>query len=176
MKNILAIFLTGISLLSVLAGCVSPGSVASNQKGNIPEKSPVTIQVDNTTTDILAMTPTSIQPDKVELIYFHTKVACHCMAAVRENIKYAVDTYFKSEISNGKVKLTTIVSDDPANAELVKKYDAMLFTLFIREIRGDSERIYPVNDIWEMTGDENRDKLITFIKTTINDILEGKSS
>jgi hypothetical protein len=58
----------------------------------------------------------------------------------------------------------------------VQKYNAMLFTLFIKETRGNTERIYPVSDIWNMTGDDNRDNLINFIKLKLTDILEGKSS
>jgi len=116
------------------------------------------------------------KPDSVELIYFHTKIACHCMLAVQENIKYAVDTYFANETATGKVKLTMIVSDDPANADIVKRYDAMPFVLFIKETQGSKARTYPVSDIWNMTGDDNRDKLVNFIKMTITDILDGKTS
>lgn len=119
-------------------------------------------------------TPSAAKADSVELVYFHTKDACHCMAVVKDNIEYAVGTYFKNEVSSGKVKLTMIVSDDPDNAEIMAKYDAMLFTLFIKETRGNKEIIYPVSDIWNMTGDDNRDKLIDFIRNTVTDILEGK--
>ncbi|RPJ61424.1 MAG: hypothetical protein EHM12_05315 [Dehalococcoidia bacterium] len=114
--------------------------------------------------------------DSVELVYFHTKIACHCMSVVEENIKYAVDTNLQDKVANGRLKFTSIVSDDPANAELVKKYDAMLFTLFIKEIRGNDERTYPVSAIWNMTGDDNRDKLVDFITIAVNDILDGKNS
>ncbi|MBN1376288.1 MAG: hypothetical protein JXA01_09045 [Dehalococcoidia bacterium] len=109
--------------------------------------------------------------DRVELVYFHTEEACHCMSVVEENIKYAVDTYFKEEVTGGKVKLTAIVSDDPGNAALVKEYDAMLFTLFIKEVRGNNEKVYPVSEIWNMTGDDNRDKLVQFIRNKIVEIL-----
>ena len=96
------------------------------------------------------------------------------MAVVGDNIKYAVDTYFKDEVAGGKVTLTMIVSDDPANAGMLKKYDAMVFSLFIREVRGDSERVYPVSEIWEMTGDANKERLVDFIRVTLGNVLEGK--
>jgi len=120
--------------------------------------------------------PAGAKADSVELIYFHTKVACHCMAAVEDSIKYAVDTYFTNETMTGKVKLTMVVSDDPANAEIVRTYDAMPFVLFIKETRGNKVRTYPVSDIWNMTGDDNRDRLSNFIKVTVTDILNGKTS
>jgi hypothetical protein len=77
-------------------------------------------------------------------------------------------------VDAGRVKLTMIVSDDPANLELMKKCDAMVFSLFIREVRGDSERIYPVSEIWEMTGDSNRDRLVDFIRVKLDEVLEAK--
>lgn len=126
----------------------------------------------NTMNDIVPVS----KVDSVELVYFHTKVPCHCMAVVEENIKYAVDTNLQDKVANGRLKFTSVISDDPANAELVKKYDAMLFTLFIKEIRGTDERTYPVSAIWNMTGDDNRDKLVDFITNAVNDILDGKNS
>jgi hypothetical protein len=96
------------------------------------------------------------------------------MAVVGDNIKYAIDTYFKDEVAGGRVALTTVVADDPANAALMKKYDAMVFSLFIREVRGDSERVYPIGEIWEMTGDANKDRLVNFIRVRLGNVLEGK--
>ena len=115
-----------------------------------------------------------LMPDRVELIYFHTRNPCHCMTVVGDSIKYAVDTYFKDEVASGLVTLTMIVSDDSANAELVKEYDAMVFSLFIKEVRGDNQRLYPVGAIWEMTGDANKDRLVDFIRVTLSNVLEGK--
>ncbi len=159
MKTIILMMTTCLLVLStmLLGGCA----------GTQPDLQ--TSKADNAVTD-------TAKPDSVELIYFHTKVACHCMSTVQDNIKYAVDTYFANETATGKVKLTMIVSDDPANEELVKRYDALPFVLFIKETRGNKARTYPVSDIWNMTGDDNRDKLINFIKVTVTDILDGKTS
>jgi hypothetical protein len=163
MKNVIYT-IVGMILVSIAFGCAPAQSPVA--KGDVP----ISI-VDNDSVSKLAG-----KPDRVELVYFHTKNPCHCMAVVKENLTYAVDTYFKNEVASGKVKLITIVSDDPANATLVTKYDAMLFTLFIKEIRGSQENIYPVSDIWNLTGDDNRDKLINFIRLKVNNVLEGKGS
>jgi len=159
MRNIQVLATIVFCLMPILtaAGCGSPPVAAEK-------------------TEVENVVAAASKPDKVELIYFHTKVACHCMMTVEDNIKYAVDTYFVNEIATGKVKLTMVVSDDPANVEIVKSYDAMPFVLFIKETRGNKTRIYPVSDIWNMTGDDNRDKLINFIRVTVTDILEGKNT
>jgi hypothetical protein len=95
---------------------------------------------------------------------------------VGDSIKYVVDTYFKDEQANGKLKLTMIVSDDPANFELVKKYDTLVFALWVTERRGSIEKTYTLDDIWLMTGDQDKDKLISYIRLKLTDILEGKST
>ncbi|MDD5311957.1 MAG: hypothetical protein PHO26_02840 [Dehalococcoidia bacterium] len=169
MRNIsTAIIIYGIIALVITAACENP-----RQTPAVPESK--YIIVENATSVTLTLSEVTSKPDKVELIYFHTKNPCHCMAVVGDNIRYAVENNFRDELASGKVKLTVIISDDPANASVVEKYNAMLFTLFIKEIRGNTERIYPVSDIWNMTGDDNRDKLINFIKLKLTDILEGKS-
>ena len=151
----------------VTAACGAPENHGRTDAGN----GTMFILVENTS---ISLPIKPLMPDSVELIYFHTKNPCHCMAVVGDNIQYAVDTYFKDEVAGGRVILTMIVSDDPANLELMKKYDAMVFSLFIREVHGDSERIYPVGEIWEMTGDSNRDRLVDFIRVKLGEVLEGK--
>jgi hypothetical protein len=168
-RNFVIIF----SMLVLASSLVLSAACTSTRATDIPGKPAVNDQVNTISSSAYSSTG---KPDRVELVYFHTKNPCHCMAVVGDNIKYAVDTYFKDEQSSGKVKLMMIVSDDPANASLVKQYDAMLFTLFVKEIRGKQENIYPISRIWEMTGDDNRDKLVNYMKTLLNNALEGKNS
>jgi len=75
-----------------------------------------------------------------------------------------------------KLKLIMIVSDDPVNAEIMIKYNAMYFILLIKENRGSSEKFYPTSDIWNTMWVGNQDKLVNFIRTTLTKTLEGKSS
>lgn len=166
MKSALILSILFVTIL--LASCSAPVVKPKSENNGA-----LSVLVENSTSVSIPVRPAA--PDKVELIYFHKQSPCHCMAVVGDNIQYAVDTYFKEETVSGRLKLTMIVSDDPANSELVKKYDAMLFTLLIREVRGGEERIYPVAEIWEMTGDDNRDKLVEFIRTTVRNTLEGKA-
>jgi hypothetical protein len=154
----------------VYAACSGPTAAPAN-RGNAADNGITGILVENTS---ITLSIKPLKPDRVEMIYFHTKNPCPCMAVVGDNIKYAVDTYFKEEVASGQVNLTMVVADDPANAALLKKYDAMVFSLFIREVRGDSERLYPVDAIWEMTGDANKGRLVDFIRVTLRNVLEGK--
>lgn len=170
MRRSLVIIFGILALASLLVLSVACTSTTAT---DIPDKTTVNDQANTISYSIIGNTS---KPDRVELIYFHKQDPCHCMAVVGDNIQYAVDTYFKDEQAGGKVELTMVVSDDPANAELMKKYNAMHFSLFVKEIYGNVEKVYPVNDIWNMTGEDNADALINFIKTMLNDALEGKSS
>jgi hypothetical protein len=169
------VVLTPLVAILPLAGCNAPPASAP-VKSDVPVTDTSTLLVDNSTSVSLSLTPLPAKPDKVELVYFHTKSPCHCMALVGDSIQYVVDTYFKDEQTNGTLKLTTIVSDDPANIDLVKKYDTLVFALWVTERRGSIEKTYTVDDIWLMTGDENKDKLVNFLRTKLTDILEGKST
>jgi len=153
------------------AACSGPVAAPAREGNSAAENETAVILVENTS---ISLSIKQIKPDRVELIYFHTKNPCHCMAVVGDSIEYAVDTYFKDEVAGGQVALSMIVSDDPANADTVKKYDAMAFSLFIREVRSDSVRVYPVGEIWEMTGDANKDRLVDFIRVTLSNALNGK--
>jgi hypothetical protein len=168
MISVLASFL---AFIVAAVACGGPATAPASRGNTAADNETTTILVENTS---ISLSITPLKPDRVELIYFHTKNPCHCMAVVGDNIKYAVDTYFKDEVAGGKVTLTMIVADDPANAGMVKKFDAMAFSLFIREVRGDHELVYPVSEIWEMTGDSNKDRLLDFIRVTLGNALEGK--
>lgn len=159
-----------LAFITAAAACIGPAATPADE-ANHAGNGTVNILVEDTS---FALSVRPLKPDRVELIYFHTKEPCHCMAVVGDNIKYAVDTYFSDEVAAGRVALTMIVSDDSANAAMMKKYDAMVFSLFIREVRGDDERIYPVGGVWEMTGDANKDRLVEFIRVTLGNALEGK--
>ncbi len=167
--------LAPLAAILPLVGCSAPPA-SSPARSDIPVTDTSTLLVDNSTSVSLSVTPLPVKPDSVELVYFHTKAPCHCMALVGDTIQYVADTYFKDEQADGKLKLTNIVSDDPANAEMVKKYDTLVFALWVTERRGSIEKTYTVDDIWLMTGDNNKDKLVNFLRTKFTDILEGKSS
>jgi hypothetical protein len=165
LSHVLALGIT----VTVLAGACNNAQPIQNSQAvtsATTEDLPATLSLANDTSS----------PCRVELVYFHTKESCHCMTVVKDNLKYALEKNFSKEIADGRVKLITIVSDDPANAELLKAYDAMLFSLYIKEIRPENERISLISEIWNMTGDDNREKLANFIRIKVSSALEAVSS
>ena len=157
------------------AGCAAPQK-GSPEPATAPVTGTTTMLVDNSTSISLSVVALPAKPDKVELTYFHRQAPCHCMAVVGDSIQQVVDTYFQDEQASGRLKLTQIVSDDPANVEMVKRYDTLAFALFVTETRGGIQKTYTLDDIWLMTGDENHDKLVNYLRTELTEILQGKDS
>jgi hypothetical protein len=84
-----------------------------------------------------------------------------------------LDTYFKDELSSGKVTYETFNLEDKKNARIVKKYNAYTLSLFISTIIGDTEYIEPVTDIWLFVG--NDAAFVDVVKDKIETRLEGTS-
>ncbi|OGN91546.1 MAG: hypothetical protein A2Z75_07745 [Chloroflexi bacterium RBG_13_50_10] len=112
-------------------------------------------------------------PDRVDVIYFQQGKPCHCIAVVGEKIQATMFLYFQDEQSSGKLTFQMVDSDKKENADIAKKYNAAPFSLFINEVRGDSERIVAVPEIWLPTGG-GRDNLEEFLKSKIEKSLNGE--
>jgi len=110
--------------------------------------------------------------DRVDVVYFHRANQCHCMQVIEENIHNTVLLNFQKELDSGKLTFTSLASDDRANAAMVKKYNTGLFGLFITIVKGKTEKIVPVEEIWSMTGDEVKYK--EYVKNIIAQSLEGE--
>ena len=159
-KTFLSLFaILTIGLLCACANAAPPATPPDN-----PSESPSVSQTPN---------GLSSAPDRVDVVYFHQKNPCHCMAVVGDNINQTVLSNFVDELASGKLTFKMIVSNDKANADMVKKYNTNLFQLFITEVRGETEKTYPVDEIWGLTGDP--DKLKEFVKTTIEKSLKGET-
>ena len=150
-----------ILAIGLLCACANPAPPAIPPDN--PSESPGVSQVTN---------EPSNTPDRVDVVYFHQMNPCHCMAVVGDYINQTVLSNFVDELASGKLTFKMIVSDDKANADMVKKYNTNLFQLFITEVRGKTEKTYSVDEIWGLTGDP--DKLKEFVKTTIEKSLKGE--
>lgn len=87
-------------------------------------------------------------PDRVEVVYFHLGEACHCMDPTGSCIHATVFINFQEEIADGRLTFQRLKLDDEDNAAIAKKYNATPFSLFINVVRGDTEHIIAVPEIW----------------------------
>lgn len=113
-------------------------------------------------------------PDRVDVVYFTQGEPCHCIAAVGEHIQTVIWINFQDQLGSGKLTFKVVNLDDPKNAALAAKYNAMPFSLFINEVRGNEERIIPVPEIWLAEYRYDEEAFEELIKTKIEKSLSSR--
>ena len=115
---------------------------------------------------------TSGPPDRVDIVYFQQGMPCHCIAVVGDTIQTTMFLYFQDEQSSGKLTFQMVDLGMKESVGIAKKYNAAPFSLFINIVRGDSENIVAVPEIWLPAGG-GRDNLEEFLKSKIEKSLNG---
>jgi hypothetical protein len=151
-------------LLSVLAGialCVGVVYLVSNA-------SPGAI-------DELPNTNNSTGPaDRVDVVYFHRTQRCNTCLYAETATRYTLETYFADEMASGKVTFQTINVEDEANADIIAKYNnASYLTLCINTVRGGTDHIEKVTDIWYVIGDD--EEFVEIVKSKVEQSLTGEA-
>ena len=95
-----------------------------------------------------------VAADRVEVVYFHRTQRCHSCIYAQEWTFYTIETYFADELASGKVTFKVFNVEDKENATIVKKYGAFTSSLFINTIRGGTDHIEEVTDIWLLLGND----------------------
>lgn len=145
--NRTCILLLSLLALASLSACSSPAPAAAPTKG-LPGP-----------------------PDRVDAVYFHVGEACHCMDPMGDCIQSTVFLNFQDEQASGKLTFQRLKLDDEDNATLAVKYNATPFSLFINVVRGDTEHIIAVPEIWPIRYES--DALEELVKSKIRQSLEG---
>jgi len=110
-------------------------------------------------------------PDRVDIVYFHVGEACHCMDPMGDCIHATVFINFNEELAGGKLTFQRLKLDDENNAAIAAKYGATPFSMFFNIVRGASERIIAVPEIWPIRYD--CDALEELAKSKIRQSLDG---
>jgi len=110
--------------------------------------------------------------DRVDVVYFHRTQRCYSCIYAEDGIRYTVETYFADELASGKVTFKVINVQDKENADIVKKYGASYLTLFVNTVRGGTDHIEEVTDIWFLIG--NDEEFTEVVKNKIEKSLEGE--
>jgi hypothetical protein len=114
---------------------------------------------------------TSLPTNRVEVVYFHRTNRCQKCLYAEEQTRYTLETYFKEELSSGKLTFASINLQDASNAAIVEKYGAYASQLFINTVTGDTERIEHVTEIWQLIGNDEAFYLV--VKNKVMQALEG---
>jgi len=166
LHRITYIFIALALLIVFAGGCNSQAATPSTPQPTTPPSNPKQVASTQTPQNVLNA------PDRVDIIYFYGSNPCACMKVVGDYIQQVVTVYFDKQVDSSKLTLKMVTSDTPNNATLVKKYNSPPFWLYIVTVRGNTETVHSVPDIWGLTGD--KEKLVAYLKDTIQKALEGK--
>jgi hypothetical protein len=90
-----------------------------------------------------------------------------------EQTRYTLETYFADELASGKVTFQSINVQDEANADIVEKYNnASYLTLCINTVRGGTDHIEEVTDIWFVI--DNDEAFVEIVKSKVEKSLSGE--
>jgi len=111
-------------------------------------------------------------PDRIDVVYFHANEACPCMDPMGDCIQSTIFLNFQDELASGKLTFQRLKLDETNNANIVAKYNATPVSLFINIVRGDTEHIIAVPEIWPIRYDN--DALEELVKSKIRQSLGGE--
>jgi hypothetical protein len=111
--------------------------------------------------------------DRVEVVYFHRTQRCAKCIYAEDGTRYALETHFADELASGNVTFQVIDVEDGVNADIVNKYGAYTSSLFINTIKGGSNHIEQVTDIWLVIGDD--EAFVEIVKNKIEKSLSGET-
>ena len=124
-------------------------------------------------TPLIIPEPDSPQADRVELVYFHRAQRCASCIYAEEGVRYTLQKYFVEEMANSIVSFEVYDLGEEENAAVIEEYGAYTSSLFINVIRGDTNNIEEVNEIWLVVGDN--DAFVEAVKNRIEETLVGVS-
>lgn len=142
-KSLMVIPVLALGLF--LFSCTNSGAQpVSPPSESIPPPGVTTLPSDNSS----ASTSDDLLPDRVDVVYFHRPQRCPTCLCFEERVRYVVGTYFQGELDSGRMTFGVYDIGDKQNADIAHKYGAVGSQLFINTVRGGTEDIKDIQDIW----------------------------
>jgi hypothetical protein len=110
--------------------------------------------------------------EQVEVAYFHRTNRCSGCIRAEALTRKTLDTYYSDRLKCGDMVLRVEDVEQPADPEVVRKYDAFGSSLYLGVLKGGVTYAYPVNDIWFTTGDDA--KFMQVVRGKIDYVFEGQ--
>lgn len=96
------------------------------------------------------------QAEHVEVAYFHRTQRCAGCIEAERLIRKTFDTYLTDQLESGEISLAVTDIQNPQNAALAEKYDALSSSLYLGVVKDGIEYTWLVSDIWFAMRDEAR--------------------
>jgi hypothetical protein len=173
-KTYLSSFL--VLAIALLGACAAPALPATSPSDE-PQISQTTPPVNEpSAAPATSSTPdeTSGAPDRVDVVYFHRPQRCPTCLCFEERVRYVMSTYFQTELNSGKVTFGVYNIGDSQNADIVKKYGPISSQLFINAVKGESEDIRDIQEIWDWSCRSDKPGFDQKVKNVIEQTLNGE--
>lgn len=85
---------------------------------------------------------------RIDVIYFHANQRCITCLCFEKSINKVIDTYFSDELNSGKLTYQVLNLQQPENADITKKYQAVGSQLFVNVIIKGVDNIQDIQSIW----------------------------
>ena len=112
------------------------------------------------------------QAEHVEVAYFHRTQRCAGCIEAERLIRKTFDTYFTDQLESGEISLAVTDIQNPQNAALAEKYDALSSTLYLGVVKDGIEYTCLVSDIWFAMKDEA--EFMVVLRDKINTAYGGR--
>ena len=90
----------------------------------------------------------------VEVVYFHRTMRCEACLNAESYTRETLAKYFADQMQSGLISLQVLDMEMPANAALVKKFDAAGSSLYLGVLIQGIEYLCPNPDIWFYTSNK----------------------
>jgi hypothetical protein len=138
----------------------------------ITESLPNTDSASNEVTENTITTINKEEKPKILIYSFHVTNRCASCIAIENATKKTLDTYFKTEVQKGIIKLSILSVDDEANAKIAEKYQAFGSALFVtRAFKGKETTSDFTGDGFKYAKNKE-EKFIELLKNKISEYLK----
>jgi len=111
----------------------------------------------------------------VKIVYFHPHIRCGPCIYVEVRTRENIETYFQSEVDNGRLTFDVYDLGDKKNAAIANKYKAVGSQLFINTIKDGVDHIKHIQDVWMPKYLNNQEAFDELIQKTVRQALEDAS-
>jgi len=103
----------------------------------------------------MAAADTEPVSDGLVVYYFHSNIRCPTCQSIESQAKDTVHTDFASQLTNGEVTWKILNYEQPANAQLTKKFEIQMPVVVLAKMKaGQVENWKRLDQVWALVGDK----------------------
>jgi len=170
MKTIKILFFAAIIFISA---CNSKNNEQENKAQSTDSTAVTSVIPENLTGTIPEKTMLLSDKQAVLLVQnFHLTNRCATCKAIEAAARKTLETYFKNEITEGRIVFSVIDVDDEANSKIAEKYQAAGSGLFVTKLFKGKEEIKDLTDDAFSYARNEEAKFIEILKSQISEYLK----